>query len=107
MFCMCGTLLQIKKEGETVICKKCGKSVKINKIEPFIIEKVFNNEEVVNTRNKVKGAKIKERCPSCDSNEMFYNVIQLRSVDEGQTVFYEGVKIESSGYMGVNIKTGG
>ena len=34
-------------------------------------------------------AKVKERCPSCNAPEMSFYTMQMRSVDEGQTVFYE------------------
>lgn len=30
-----------------------------------------------------------ERCPKCDHPELLYYTMQLRSADEGQTVFYE------------------
>jgi DNA-directed RNA polymerase I subunit RPA12 len=30
-----------------------------------------------------------ERCPKCDHPELHYYTMQLRSADEGQTVFYE------------------
>ena len=32
------------------------------------------------------------RCPKCDSERMSYAAIQLRSADEGQTVFFTCVK---------------
>lgn len=34
------------------------------------------------------GATIKERCPKCGNPEMTFQTMQLRSADEGQTVFY-------------------
>ncbi|KAI8145763.1 hypothetical protein BJV82DRAFT_602182 [Fennellomyces sp. T-0311] len=33
-------------------------------------------------------ATIKEKCPNCGNDEMAYHTMQLRSADEGQTVFY-------------------
>ncbi|KAI8917162.1 hypothetical protein PhCBS80983_g00067 [Powellomyces hirtus] len=38
------------------------------------------------------GATIKEKCPKCDAPEMVFHTAQLRSADEGQTVFYSCVK---------------
>ena len=37
---------------------------------------------------KGSGATIKERCPKCAHPEMTFHTMQLRSADEGQTVFY-------------------
>ncbi|CCD22556.1 DNA-directed RNA polymerase I core subunit RPA12 NDAI_0A03990 [Naumovozyma dairenensis CBS 421] len=34
------------------------------------------------------GAVIKEKCPKCGNDEMHYHTLQLRSADEGATVFY-------------------
>ncbi|GAV55443.1 hypothetical protein ZYGR_0AV00740 [Zygosaccharomyces rouxii] len=35
-----------------------------------------------------EGATIKEKCPKCGHDEMHYHTLQLRSADEGATVFY-------------------
>ena len=37
---------------------------------------------------------VEEDCPvkECDSKKLYFRTAQLRSVDEGQTVFYECVK---------------
>lgn len=34
---------------------------------------------------------VNEDCPECDSKQMYYMTRQMRSADEGQTVFYECV----------------
>jgi DNA-directed RNA polymerase I subunit RPA12 len=34
-------------------------------------------------------AQIDQPCPKCDHPELEYYTMQLRSADEGQTVFYE------------------
>ncbi|KAG5358929.1 DNA-directed RNA polymerase I subunit RPA12 [Yarrowia sp. C11] len=39
-----------------------------------------------------EGAIIKEKCPECGHDEMTYHTLQLRSADEGATVFYTCTK---------------
>jgi len=34
-------------------------------------------------------ATIKEKCPNCGNDEMNFHTLQLRSADEGSTVFYD------------------
>lgn len=41
---------------------------------------------------KDDGATIKEKCPKCGHDEMRYQTLQLRSADEGATVFYTCIK---------------
>ncbi len=36
-----------------------------------------------------KHATIEETCPKCNHPELYFYTMQLRSVDEGSTVFYE------------------
>ena len=49
-----------------------------------------DEEEVDNSaQNANKHAVIAEPCPKCTHHEMYFYTMQLRSVDEGSTVFYE------------------
>lgn len=79
MFCECGTYLP---NGLT--CRICGEK---GKKEVIISEKHYSIHK--KHRNDDKGAKIAEICPSCGNEEMYYKAVQLRSADEGQTIFYE------------------
>lgn len=47
-----------------------------------------------------KMPQIKEDCPKCDNDELTFYTLQLRSVDEGQTVFYE---CEKCGYVAFHL----
>ncbi|KRH95114.1 RNA polymerase I transcription factor TFIIS, subunit A12.2/RPA12 [Pseudoloma neurophilia] len=78
MFCECGTYLPDNSN-----CKICGN----NPIKKSIIsEKFYSIHQKY--KNEDKGAKIAETCPKCGSEEMYYKAVQLRSADEGQTIFY-------------------
>ena len=50
----------------------------------------------------VKHATIEEPCPKCGNPEMYFYTMQLRSVDEGSTVFYECTNKECGNKFSVN-----
>lgn len=62
----------------------------------------FNNDDVyLVDKGKVKGDDEEEdaegpivdrKCPQCQNDKMSYATLQLRSADEGQTVFYTCTK---------------
>ncbi|EKX38496.1 DNA-directed RNA polymerase I subunit, RPA12 [Guillardia theta CCMP2712] len=37
-------------------------------------------------------ATVEENCPKCNNHEAKYSTLQMRSADEGQTIFYECTK---------------
>lgn len=88
MFCECGTLISLPPlVSQPVICRRCKRTVTNIPNKIHISSKYYsqvNNLEV----EKVTGAKIKMECPNCQAKEMAYSTVQLRSADEGQTVFY-------------------
>ena len=49
-------------------------------------------EEKVGNGKSKKGAIVTQKCGECGNNEMYFYTLQLRSADEGSTVFYECVK---------------
>lgn len=62
-----------------------------------VTRKEFNQrkewmEGAVSAKQGVEKSVINEDCPKCDSKKMYYMTMQMRSADEGQTVFYECVK---------------
>ncbi|XP_020580560.1 DNA-directed RNA polymerase I subunit RPA12-like [Phalaenopsis equestris] len=104
LFCsMCGTLLSFNSP-EFAECRLCGckrnaqeiegKEIRYTitaedirrelKIEPFVILESARMEE-----EKVQRAVVNETCPQCNNSQLEYYTKQLRSADEGQTVFYE------------------
>jgi DNA-directed RNA polymerase I subunit RPA12 len=50
---------------------------------------LVDDEENKEKTNNNKHAIIEEPCPKCAHPEMYFYTMQLRSVDEGSTVFYE------------------
>lgn len=53
---------------------------------------VDDDEEKQKESSGKKHAIIEEPCPKCGHPEMYFYTMQLRSVDEGSTVFYECLK---------------
>lgn len=41
---------------------------------------------------EAEGPVVERRCPKCNNDKMSYATLQLRSADEGQTVFYTCTK---------------
>ncbi|XP_010939104.1 DNA-directed RNA polymerase I subunit RPA12 isoform X2 [Elaeis guineensis] len=99
LFCgMCGTLLSFDSL-DFANCPLCGfkrvakgtpspmlraKDIRRElEIEPFIVLETTSIDEVV------QRAVVNESCPQCHHPQLEYYTRQLRSADEGQTVFYE------------------
>ncbi|MEW5297523.1 MAG: hypothetical protein WDW36_000728 [Sanguina aurantia] len=57
------------------------------KLEPVV--RTREDEELLAKRTR---ATVDEPCPKCAHRQLEYYTMQLRSADEGQTVFYECVK---------------
>lgn len=87
MFCICGTLIHVGADSSVIRCSRCKKENSVEMTRPIRFERVVQREQDVDAGD-VKGARIKYQCPSCNSDEMMYSTAQLRSADEGQTVFY-------------------
>ena len=59
------------------------------------VERVVEEENMEATANRKQEqvrAVTNEACPKCKHPELQYYTMQLRSADEGQTVFYECAK---------------
>lgn len=88
MFCTCGAMIQLPLlTSEEIKCARCSRVLTDHSFAVTTTSKEYvHKEEAVQCERK--GAKIKMKCPQCGSDEMHYNTAQLRSADEGQTVFY-------------------
>jgi len=95
-FCpVCGTILDPPK-GDDVVCTFCPYKCRFSEMhigevvtksapvpKPAWVGEDKDEEEVE------KHATIEEPCPKCGHHELSFYTMQLRSVDEGSTVFYE------------------
>lgn len=50
-------------------------------------KKLTSNVQVVTSKD-MENARIRKDCPKCAATEMTWSEAQLRSVDEGTTIFY-------------------
>ncbi|GJQ68884.1 hypothetical protein Trydic_g6079 [Trypoxylus dichotomus] len=103
-FCSdCGSILPLLRERGNVTCYTCAKEYPIdvfgNKRVHYTIN--FNSQEAfannIDTKNSKEnkeddGPVVERRCPKCGNSQMSYATLQLRSADEGQTVFYTCTK---------------
>ncbi|KZT09025.1 DNA-directed RNA polymerase I kDa polypeptide [Laetiporus sulphureus 93-53] len=106
LFCPdCGTLLDLPRDDDMVVaCEQCGHEEPASSYEN--IETVTRSHpdafpsllrQKGKTQTKVHDAndallKVTERCPECGHMEVYSKELQLRSADEGSTVFYTCVK---------------
>ncbi|KAL6316522.1 hypothetical protein AAG906_018225 [Vitis piasezkii] len=108
MFCnLCGTMLCMSstKYAECPLCKSrrkvkdiSGREIRYTvsaedirrelNIEPFV-----KLDGIITEESEAQNAKTKGRCDRCEEDTwLYYYTRQLRSADEGQTIFYECTK---------------
>eukprot|EP00826_Nyctotherus_ovalis_P016331 TRINITY_DN14720_c0_g3_i1.p1 TRINITY_DN14720_c0_g3~~TRINITY_DN14720_c0_g3_i1.p1 ORF type:complete len:145 (+),score=48.36 TRINITY_DN14720_c0_g3_i1:55-435(+) len=109
MFCEeCGNMIRLGSWGAVYTCELCEAKIPLTKLKtasaPTKREFNYKKEwllkyQAVQSKSKEeplksKQATIERECPNeeCDSKLLFYRTAQLRSADEGQTVFYECTK---------------
>ncbi|RZC44929.1 hypothetical protein C5167_037874 [Papaver somniferum] len=104
LFCdLCGTLLSLESYKYTK-CQLCNSKRKLKeiagketsytvtaedirrelRIEPFVKVDGISTDE-----GQVQRSTVNQACPKCANPQLEYHTKQLRSADEGQTVFYE------------------
>ncbi|KAL0241002.1 hypothetical protein GEMRC1_006238 [Eukaryota sp. GEM-RC1] len=98
LFCeSCGTFLILSPTG-ALQCPCClaVPPVQEGVLQTTVIESnlkpmLFTFDSPDNASSN-RGAEIEETCPKCSHNRMSFTTVQLRSVDEGATVFYTCLK---------------
>ncbi|KAJ7317233.1 hypothetical protein JRQ81_003395 [Phrynocephalus forsythii] len=94
-FCSeCGTVLPLPGVQNKVICPCCSFFIDVRDFEKRVIHTSipFNRIDATSlTMDEGKGVKgplVDRKCPQCGHEGMAYHTRQMRSADEGQTVFY-------------------
>ncbi|GAW02716.1 DNA-directed RNA polymerase I kDa polypeptide [Lentinula edodes] len=102
LFCpTCGTLLDLPKDSEpNVLCEQCGhqepatsyENIKITtRSHPDAFPSALRQKRKTQTKTHDSdnlGDLVSEKCPACNHPEAYSKALQLRSADEGSTVFY-------------------
>ncbi|KAF4623571.1 hypothetical protein D9613_001558 [Agrocybe pediades] len=102
LFCPnCGTLLSLPRDGESfVTCEQCAYQEPASSYENVVITTHSHPEAFPSAlRQKRKtqtkhhdtgdmGTLVSEKCPACGHMEAYSKEKQLRSADEGSTIFY-------------------
>ena len=90
LFCKnCGTLVPLTGTDH-VLCPLCGQAFSTKAIEESVIEvTVKKNVEEIASQEGSGRTIINERCPECGKEGLYFTTAQIRSADEGQTIFYE------------------
>lgn len=95
LFCPeCRNLLDLPGEEDKVLCSVCHTPQPATLFEDRPItthSRKYNHgpqDMKAMSEEKSEGALINEKCPKCGNNGMTFHTMQLRSADEGQTVFY-------------------
>ncbi|KOB77004.1 DNA-directed RNA polymerase subunit, partial [Operophtera brumata] len=95
-FCArCGSILPLLQEFGSVKCYSCKSffdadnfsKLKFEYTIHFNTVSVTTAKDVLNTDDP-EGPIVERKCPKCGNDRMSYATLQLRSADEGQTVFY-------------------
>lgn len=91
----CGSVLPLPGVQDTVICPRCGFSIDVRDFGGKVVKTsvVFNKLGAVIPMSVDEGAEsqgpvVDRRCSRCGHEGMAYHTRQMRSADEGQTVFY-------------------
>ena len=92
----CGSILDLPASSK-IECGCCGFTIKYHELKSLKVvtkgrsrpPQVWLNESELTGGDQFNRAVVEEECPKCGHHELEFYTMQLRSADEGQTVFYE------------------
>ncbi|XP_072670034.1 DNA-directed RNA polymerase I subunit RPA12 [Canis lupus baileyi] len=91
----CGSVLPLPGAQDAVTCVRCGFGVPVRDFEGKVVRTriVFNQVGTAvpapaQEEPDLQGPVVDRRCSRCGHEGMAYHTRQMRSADEGQTVFY-------------------
>ncbi|MBN3294111.1 RPA12 polymerase, partial [Polypterus senegalus] len=92
----CGTVLPLPGFENVVKCPRCQFSIDVREFESFTVKSsfTFNSLEASSVSAEIvggeelKGPVTDRKCARCGNEGMVYHTRQMRSADEGQTVFF-------------------
>ncbi|XP_053681771.1 DNA-directed RNA polymerase I subunit RPA12 [Sabethes cyaneus] len=97
----CGSILPLLRMTGNVTCYSCHKSYNEAVFGSMNMEYTIRFNSYENKKSSKQdtaadedadGPIVSRRCPNCANGQMSYATLQLRSADEGQTVFFTCTK---------------
>ncbi|XP_012533686.1 DNA-directed RNA polymerase I subunit RPA12 [Monomorium pharaonis] len=99
----CGSILPLVKETGGITCYTCKRKWDsevfgdMNMLHTIHFNNKYTYADASDKKDEdseddADGPVVERQCPQCQNNKMSYATLQLRSADEGQTVFYTCTK---------------
>ncbi|KAL6457519.1 hypothetical protein MHYP_G00344820 [Metynnis hypsauchen] len=92
----CGNILPVPQVQDVITCPRCSFKIPVHEFNGQVIKSsvVFNSlvqsSSAIDSEedSELKGPVVDRKCSRCNKEGMVYHTRQMRSADEGQTVFF-------------------